>query len=570
MDKIVENATIARDLGVALVRSGLLDDSALERALRAEERTGERFDTVLVHLGLVSESDLTSALAEHLQIERAQPSDVPLEPVLPEQLQADFLRANGLFPLAVTDTQLILAVTDPFNTDGVRAVSYLVEREVAPKIIAPAEFEKAMKALYDTLSGEGEGDDGGGELGEALDDDVERLRDIASEAPIVRLVNQLIAEAAERRASDIHIEPLEDSVTVRLRVDGVLTVARVLQPSMRAAITSRVKIMAKLNIAERRLPQDGRFKIAVRGTEIDLRVSTTPTLFGESVVLRLLDRGRVELDFTSLGFEGAVLDEFKALLAQPHGIILVTGPTGSGKTTTLYTSLRALNSTERKIFTVEDPVEYHLAGMNQMQVKPSIGLDFARALRSILRQDPDIVMIGEIRDLETVQIAIQASLTGHLVFSTLHTNSAAASITRLLDMGVEDYLAASTVTGILAQRLVRTLCPACSEPFVPSADYLEKITRNAPNMDDISSPRMKRPVGCEACQMSGYAGRTTIFELLRLNDEICSLVIANAGERDIEQAAISNGMRTLYSCGVEKALNGETTIDEVLRVSRMV
>ncbi|MEM7426934.1 MAG: GspE/PulE family protein [Pseudomonadota bacterium] len=570
MDQVVEGSSLARELGETLLASGLLDESALDRALRAEERTGERFDTVLVRLGLVSEADLTNALAEHLRIARALPADIPLEPVLADELQAPFLRANGLLPLAATDAELTLAVTDPFNLEGVRAISYLVEREVVRKIMTPAEFEQAVKALYDAEAGEGGGGEDGGALGDALDDDVERLRDIASEAPIVRLVNQLIAEAVERRASDIHIEPLEDSVTVRFRVDGVLTVSRVLQPTMRAAITSRVKIMAKLNIAERRLPQDGRFKIAVRGMEIDLRVSTTPTLFGESVVMRILDRGRVELDFASLGFEGDVLAEFKAQLAQPHGIILVTGPTGSGKTTTLYTSLRSLNSTERKIFTVEDPVEYHLAGMNQMQVKPSIGLDFARALRSILRQDPDIVMIGEIRDLETVQIAIQASLTGHLVFSTLHTNSAAASITRLLDMGVEDYLAASTVTGILAQRLVRTLCPQCAEPVSPPAEYLEKITRNAPNITMNVSPKLCRPVGCDACQGSGYAGRTTIFELLKLTEKICSLVLSNASEREIELAAISEGMRTLYTCGVEKALRGETTIDEVLRVSRMM
>ena len=330
-----------------------------------------------------------------------------------------------------------------------------------------------------------------------------RLEDMASEAPVIRLVHDLITRAVEAQASDIHIEPREDSVRVRYRIDGVLTTVETLPLSLRAAVTSRVKIMAHLNIAERRLPQDGRVKATVRGRPIDFRVSTMPTMLGESVVMRILDRSSVPLDFAPLGFRGAVLDGFMRLLAQPNGIILVTGPTGSGKTTTLYTALHLLNKAESKLFTVEDPIEYQLAGINQIQVQPKIGLTFAHALRSILRQDPDIIMVGEIRDLETAQMAIQASLTGHLVLSTLHTNGAAASLTRLMDMGVDDYLLASTVTGILAQRLVRRLCTKCAAPETAPPPL---IARRGDTHQDLSG--LRRKVGCQACRNTGYQGRT--------------------------------------------------------------
>jgi general secretion pathway protein E len=351
---------------------------------------------------------------------------------------------------------------------------------------------------------------------------------------------------------------------VRYRIDGVMATVETLPLSLRAAVTSRIKIMAHLNIAERRLPQDGRVKSTVRGKSIDLRVSTMPTMLGESVVLRILDRSTVPLDFAPLGFQGAVLDSFKRLLAQPNGIILVTGPTGSGKTTTLYTALSQLNEEDCKLFTVEDPIEYQLAGISQIQVQPRIGLTFAHALRSILRQDPDIIMVGEIRDLETAQMAIQASLTGHLVLSTLHTNSAAASLTRLMDMGVDDYLLASTLTGVLAQRLVRRLCPRCAAPLQALPPLLERLGERHRDLSGL-----RRKVGCQACRNTGYQGRTTISELLVMSDALRKRVLERGSESAIEAAAVAGGMVGMFDDGIARALRGETTIEEVLRVTRI-
>ena len=393
---------------------------------------------------------------------------------------------------------------------------------------------------------------------------------MASEAPTIRLVNQIIFNAVELRASDIHVEPNVDSVLVRYRIDGALRTAQILPPNLRAAVTSRIKIMSRLDIAERRLPQDGRIKIAVRGVDIDFRVSTIPTVFGESVVLRILDRSRIDLNFERLGFHEKHIAALQELMAQPNGIILVTGPTGSGKTTTLYTALKGLNSSDRKLFTVEDPIEYQLAGINQVQVHPAIGFDFPHALRSILRQDPDIIMIGEIRDLETAQIAIQSSLTGHLVFSTLHTNSAAATITRLVDMGIENYLLASTVKGVLAQRLVRRLCRHCAEPHGNAEFWADEIARKAPAADVNGAPRIRRPRGCAECGQSGFSGRTTIAELLLIDAGIHRMILERSSDVEIERAARASGMSTMYESGIAKVWRGETTIEEVLQVTRMV
>ena len=429
--------------------------------------------------------------------------------------------------------------------------------------MAPGEIEQALERLYGR--GAGVAAEGGPAVAEqASEDDVRRLEDLASEAPVIRLVHELITRAVEAQASDIHVEPREDSLRVRYRIDGVLTTVETLPLAMRAAVTSRIKIMAHLNIAERRLPQDGRIKSTVRGKEIDLRVSTMPTMLGESVVLRILDRSSVQLDFAALGFAGPAHEAFAGLLAQPNGIILVTGPTGSGKTTTLYTALNTLNGAQSKLFTVEDPIEYQLTGVNQIQVQPRIGLTFAHALRSILRQDPDIIMVGEIRDLETAQIAVQASLTGHLVLSTVHTNSAAGTITRLLDMGVENYLLASTVTGILAQRLVRRLCRQCSAPAEASPLLLESLGKRRADLSGL-----RKRVGCRACRNTGYLGRTTISELLVMNEAVRQRVLETSPETAIEAAAVEGGMVGMFEDGIDKALRGETTIDEVLRVTRM-
>jgi general secretion pathway protein E len=399
--------------------------------------------------------------------------------------------------------------------------------------------------------------------------DVQRLRDLASEAPTIRLVNQIITQAVEDNSSDIHIEPNINATLVRYRIDGMLRTAHTLDPGSRAAITSRIKIMAKLDIAERRLPQDGRIKIAVRGVDIDFRVSTIPTAFGESVVMRILDRSRVELDFVKLGFSDAHVRLLEDLLSQPNGIVLVTGPTGSGKTTTLYTALKGLNSSDRKIFTVEDPIEYQLAGINQVQVQPAIGLSFPSSLRSILRQDPDIIMIGEIRDLETARIAIQSSLTGHLVLSTLHTNSAAATITRLIDMGVENYLLASTVKGVLAQRLVRRLCPHCSCPHEGADHWAAEFRREVKIVEALGKPDIRQARGCVECGHTGFSGRSTIAELLPIDTEIQSLVLATAADAQINTVARDHGMITMYESGIAKVWRGQTTLEEVLRATRM-
>lgn len=546
-----------------LSERGVLDDLALHRAQRAQRQSGERFDLVLSRLGLVPESQLARMLAEFLGLLVVDGKDLPDIPLLADKLQLQFLKGNRIIPVAEQGDVVVLATADPFNTDPINAIGYLLGRPVQQRIMAAGEIEQALERLY------GRGAGVAAEAGTALpdqasEDDVRRLEDLASEAPVIRLVHDLVTRAVEAQASDIHVEPREDSLRVRYRIDGVLATVETLPLSMRAAVTSRIKIMAHLNIAERRLPQDGRIKSTVRGKEIDLRVSTMPTMLGESVVLRILDRSSVQLDFAALGFAGPAHQAFTRLLEQPNGIILVTGPTGSGKTTTLYTALNTLNSTQSKLFTVEDPIEYQLTGVNQIQVQPRIGLTFAHALRSILRQDPDIIMVGEIRDLETAQMAVQASLTGHLVLSTVHTNSAAGTVTRLLDMGVENFLLASTLTGVLAQRLVRRLCSHCAAPAEASPALLQSLGGRP---RDLSRTRKK--VGCRVCRNTGYQGRTTISELLLMTDAVRQRILETGTEGAIEAAAVEGGMVGMFENGVEKVLRGETTIEEVLRVTRM-
>jgi general secretion pathway protein E len=468
--------------------------------------------------------------------------------------------------MAEADQVIVLAMADPLDDFAARAVAVATGRSVERRIATPADIEKAQERLYgrtgsalsdivDTL-GDGEG---GGE-------DAERLKDMASEAPVIRFVNQLIGRAVEARASDIHIEPFESKLRVRYRIDGLLQEVETPPGRLTAAIISRVKIMSKLNIAERRLPQDGRVKLALRGKEVDFRVSTVPTMHGESVVMRILDRGGAVFDFAVLGLEAAVLEPYLQMLERPNGILLVTGPTGSGKTTTLYTSLLRLNTPDKKILTVEDPIEYQLEGVNQVQVKSQIGLTFANVLRSLLRQDPDIIMIGEIRDLETAQIAAQAALTGHLVLSTLHTNSAAGSVTRLLDMGLEDYMLASTLNGISAQRLLRTLCTHCREPNPALDDIAEQM--GLARFANGEPVQLYRPVGCSRCSGTGYYGRTGISEMLVMTDDIRKLVLHREDMGAIHRAAVAAGMRTLYEDGMCKVVRGITSLEEVLRVTR--
>ncbi len=553
--------------GAFLIEQNLIDHAVLERALRATRTAGERFDRVLTKLGLVSDADLAGALSQYLSIPLAAPADVPAEPILLEAIGPDFVRRNRVMPLAAAGDTIVVGIADPFNDEPLRALAYLTAMRITPRLFVPADFDKAYQALYvPSASEEGPLEINGS--AEASEIDVQRLRDMASEAPTIRLVNQIIANAVEVRASDIHLEPTVDAVLVRYRIDGMLRTAQTLATDLRAVVTSRIKIMSRLDIAERRLPQDGRIKIAVRGVDIDFRVSTAPTVFGESVVLRILDRSRIDLDFVKLGFDASHIAALQELMNQPNGIILVTGPTGSGKTTTLYTALKLLNRPDAKLFTVEDPIEYQLGGINQIQVQPAIGLDFPHALRSILRQDPDIIMIGEIRDLETARIAVQASLTGHLVFSTLHTNSAAATITRLVDMGIESYLLASTVKGVLAQRLVRRLCPRCATRHENADHWVREITASVPEIGKLGTPAIRRAKGCAACGHSGFAGRTTIAELLAVDPDIQRLVLSAASDTEVERTARAGGMKSMYETGAAKVWKGETTIEEILRATR--
>lgn len=548
----------------ALTAKGRLKDADLVRARRLQEDAGGSLLSLLARLGLVSERDHAATAAEVLDLPLVSAKDAPELPPEGVTLSAKFMKQFHVCPIGTNETQIGLMMADPQDAYALDAVRLATQREVKVAVALRSEIDdlierwygqgrSAMGAIVETAEGEN------GDL-----DDVEHLRDLASEAPVIRLVNLVIQRAVEMRASDIHIEPFENRLKVRYRIDGVLEEGESPPSNLTAAVISRIKIMAKLNIAERRLPQDGRIMLRVQGKELDLRVSTVPTAHGESVVMRLLDRETVVFDFERLGFTDNFLPQFQKVLDQPHGILLVTGPTGSGKTTTLYTALSKLNTADVKIITVEDPVEYQIEGINQIQAKPQIGLDFANALRSIVRQDPDIIMIGEMRDLETARIAIQSALTGHLVLSTLHTNNAAGGITRMLDMGVEDYLLTSTVNGILAQRLVRRLEPTHAERYPASPEEIEKFSlRRYQPQGEIF---LYRPRG-SAIAPTGYLGRTTIMEFLVMNDELRRAVMRHAGMGEIEQLARQSGMRTMYEDGIAKALMGVTTIEEVLRVT---
>jgi general secretion pathway protein E len=537
-----------------LVRQGTVSPEAYARATRVAAEAGEPVEATLTKLGLVSDRDLAHAFGVTQGLELVGLPDLPqsLDGLL--GLSPRFLRLFHVLPVA-REGSVVLAMADPTDAYAAQAVSLFLGASLSRLVATAADIDAALDRI-EARAGTGE------QVSEvAGGDDVERLKDLASDAPVVRLVNQIITRAVESRVSDIHIEPAIDRLIVRYRIDGLMREVEAPSLRLRDAVISRVKIMAKLNIAERRLPQDGRMGMSVRGTEIDFRVSTVPTIHGESVVIRILDQDHVALDFATLGFDEAALTVYRPILERPHGILLVTGPTGSGKTTTLYASLATLNTETRKIMTIEDPVEYQIERINQVQVQSQIGLTFARALRAFLRQNPNIVMVGEIRDLETAEVAVQAALTGHMILSTLHTNDAASGITRLLDMGVEDYLLISTVNAIMAQRLVRTLCPACREAYEASPEVAAVLGLEFP-------VTLYRPIGCPACEGSGFRGRTTILEILPMTETIRKLVLTRAPSGEIEAAAIRDGMRTMHRHGLEKAKAGITTVDEVLRVTR--
>jgi general secretion pathway protein E len=541
-------------LGEMLIERGKIDAEDLERALELQRERGDKLGKILVDMGLVAQRDVLAALSDQLDVPLVTIDGPP--PAAPEieGLTYRFLRQTRVFPLALNDSVLTVAMADPMDFETAAAIRAFSGFEVRVALAAEQEVLDAIEKNY--AEGEHQALVGEGTDEEAMAD-LEHLRDMASEAPVIRLVNAMIAEAIEQRASDIHIEPFEKEFRVRYRVDGVLSNQETPPRELKAAIISRLKLMAKLNIAERRLPQDGRIKIKILGREVDLRVSTLPTLYGESVVMRLLDRSAGDFyDLHRLGFDAGLLRQMEHFTSLPHGIFLVTGPTGSGKSTTLYSALKRINLPDKKIITIEDPVEYQMDGINQIHVNPQIGLTFASGLRHIVRQDPDVIMVGEIRDRETADIAIRAALTGHLVFSTLHTNDAPSAVTRLADMGVENYLLTSSLVAVLAQRLVRVICQDCKHPAEEAV---------AP---DGTRVRSYRGSGCPACHGSGYLSRVGIFELMQLNDEIRRLIMENANAARLTEAARRAGMRNLREDGWQKVRDGVTTVDEVMRVTQ--
>lgn len=551
-----------------LLSHQLVLDTALDRARHVQDKTNEPLAKILLTLGLISEMVLADAFADCLNIERLGQSKFPQLALFEDRLNPKFLINAMALPVEETSSYVKVAMANPIDSFALKAFGFMADLPVQRCVSTRTEIELAIEHLYlgsnDAYANleDLEGTD------QSLGYDLDQLRDLSSDAPVIRAVNQMIARAVELGASDIHVEPMGQRVRIRYRIDGVLQDMLAPPQSAASAVISRIKVIAGLDIAERRLPQDGRIRLAVQGTLIDMRVSTAPTLHGESVVMRILDRSRLTLDFESLGFDEVILPQYLDLLKAPYGVLLVTGPTGSGKTTTLYGSLTSLNSVDRKILTIEDPIEYMIEGINQSQVLPDIGYSFAKALRSFLRQDPDVIMVGEIRDHETAETAIQAALTGHLILSTLHTNDAASAVTRLLDMDVDDFLITSTVLGVLAQRLVRRLCPDCRKAYTPDA-----ATRKRFRLEDFSKNKdivLYRPVGCAQCNQTGYRSQTALLELMILNDNIRSLILQRAEPYEIKALAQFNGMRTIFEDGVTKALKGITTIEEVTRVTRSV
>jgi general secretion pathway protein E len=553
-----------------LVERGVIQKEDLEKAFPSNQPLeGVSLEERLVHFGLLTEEKYRLALEQFFGVPFATQDDFPREPVLVNTLSIQFMKESKFVPARLNDKELTVIMSNPLDFYTLDAIRLATQRDIRVLLGRERDILETLERFYGTggtsMEKIIEDIEGTPEYQPEDEENVDHLRDMASEGPVIRLVNLIITRAIEMRASDIHFEPFEDRFRVRYRVDGVLHDVESPPKRLQSAIVSRVKIMAKLNIAERRLPQDGRIMLRVKGKEIDFRVSSVPTIYGESTVLRILDKSSIVLDIEKLGFPEDTMKGFRSLIERPHGIILVTGPTGSGKTTTLYCALEKINSPEKKIITVEDPVEYQLRGVNQIQVKAAIGLTFANALRSIVRQDPDVILIGEIRDAETAEIAIHSALTGHLVLSTLHTNDAPSAITRLIDMGMEDFLLSSTIIGILAQRLVRVACPYCQVPATPDPAIQKELKLDGSKRTDVNIIEVK---GCERCSYTGFWGRSGIFEFLEVNDTIQRLILDKKESHIIKEAARKNGMRTLREDGWMKVKQGVTTISEVLRVTQ--
>ena len=551
-------------LGEILMEQNLLQPDEMEKALALQRERHEKLGRILADLGFVSSRDVLAALSEQLAIPLAKPQAFPA--VAPELngISLRFMRQFHFLPVRVEDSTITLAMSDPLDFETIAAVRLATQMAVNTLLCSEQEILAAIERYYPETEAE-PSRSATVETASNAEEDIEHLRDMASEVPVIRLVNNLIARAVERRASDIHLEPLEKAFQVRYRLDGVLHPVDAPPRPLQTAVLSRVKLMAKLNIAEHRLPQDGRIQLKILGREVDLRVSTLPTLHGEGVVMRLLDRSESDrYELGRLGFPDAMLARMEHFTSRPYGIFLVTGPTGSGKSTTLYSALKRINTLDRKIITIEDPVEYQMDGINQIHVNTQIGLTFASGLRHIVRQDPDVIMVGEIRDRETAEIAIRAALTGHLVFSTLHTNDAPSAIIRLTDMGVESYLLTSSLVAVLAQRLVRVNCPECTREETVSGAWLRSRGFQAQEGEYLFS----RGAGCEACSHTGFQSRVGIFEMMELSDDIRKMILANADAGALARAARAQGMRTLREDGQQKVAAGVTTPEEIMRVTQ--
>jgi len=566
-----------RDLGELLVEDQMITQRQLEKALEKQKKTNEPLQKILVAMGYVSEKDITEVIGKQMGVEFVDLDVKELDPELSRSIPEHLAQRYKVIPVAQHDNKLVLAMVDPLNVIAIDDIRLITGFDIEPVIATEDSILKAINRQFgvtdlaevqETVKDLSAQDFGGLEVDEEVEEEVslDKLKELVDEAPIVRVVNLIISQAINDKASDIHVEPEAKSVRVRYRVDGVLHDVMSPPKHIQAPMVSRIKIMANLDIAERRIPQDGKIHLRHDNREFDLRVSTLPTIHGEKVVMRILDKSSVMLGLNKLGFMPDTQAPFEGVVEKPYGMILVTGPTGSGKSTTLYSCLNKLNTGDKNIITVEDPVEYQLPGVNQVQVNEKAGLTFASALRCFLRQDPDIIMVGEIRDTETARIAIEAALTGHLVLSTLHTNDAPGAITRLIEMGVEPFLVASSVIGVLAQRLARLICPNCKESYVPPLESVRKFGMSAFTDSEIAFYRGR---GCDHCKLTGYRGRTGIFELLTITDRVRSLILQRASTAEIRQTAIEEGMKTMQDDGLRKVLEGYTTIEECLRVVYM-
>ena len=548
-----------------LKQSGTLSNADLAKACNMQARTLDHsLSHWLIKLGLCSDDEVAKTWSKVLDLPVVNTADFSGYDFTDCEVSVDFLKHHHVAGLAADRESITIAVCEGGSDYIDNALNLLTGKKIIKKIARLSEIDVLLQKQFNHPA-DAEGiEQSHVDVVDLNDDDLEHLKDLASEAPVIKTVNHILQKAVEDRASDIHFEPFERVLKIRMRIDGVLFEVEDLISVSSAAVLSRIKLMAKMNIAERRLPQDGRIKFQVQGKELDLRVSTIPTLFGESIVIRVLSQSAVALEFSVLGFNDNHAQRFIETLTEPNGIVLITGPTGSGKSTTLYSALKRLNNAARKIVTVEDPIEYQLQGINQIQVQSKIGLSFAKALRAILRQDPDVIMVGEMRDVETAQIAVQSALTGHLVLSTLHTNNASAAVTRLIDMGLERYLLTSTINGILAQRLVRKLCPECKEPYQGSIEMNGCVDVTDGSKEAVST--LYRARGCSECHGVGYQGRMAIFEFLKMSESIAHLLLEHGSERQIQEQAIKEGMQSMYLDGMAKARLGITTVEEVLRV----